>query len=247
MPWYQYLALYIASWVAEAGTGAARDLQLDPSLLLWQGNFESGGRFDAMKREGYWTAMKRDYYSYGVFQINEKWAQALYNDRALLGATNSTNTPTPPSDPAPVGAWRGPLTAKPGSLLYGLINYDHFIRYCHVFFAVSGTTDFAPKSATSIPSYVDHQDVLASHDLSTRVHNIATNLVIPPLAILCREYWAAGSMQGMLAAIKGNYGEAWLKQGVNSWSASVTQASKIAGTRIGGVSSPSPGGATVTM
>jgi hypothetical protein len=88
---------------------------------------------------------------------------------------------------------------------------------------------------------------LASHDLSTRVHNIATNLVIPPLAILCREYWAAGSMQGMLAAIKGNYGEAWLKQGVNSWSASVTQASKIAGTRIGGVSSPSPGGATVTM
>jgi hypothetical protein len=206
--WRQSIWDYIKRANAAVPSYYGKWWSADPSAVLFQAMVESGGRWGVVKEEGYWASKRRSFCSIGLFQINEQYASALYKLReGLLGADLSVEVPPPPSNwdglttyaknvaghDVHVSNWYGPLSARPGSALYGVINARQFGRFIGVYFLHSGDAVFLRNDISNL-------DAPTQTLLKTIKRNItaAANVTnIPELALLMRCYWWGGSLQSM--------------------------------------------------
>jgi len=162
---------------------------------------ESGGRWDAIKDEGYSAKLKRQFYSFGLFQMNELFGYARFTAAPnQIGPAASSrmppfpNTPTWTRDQAAV-----PLLNKPNQIWYAMVLLREFSRFKNTYFAtVSGGTIVGTTNKTNLPSEAER---LKAQQIATLVTSQSAILGIPTSAVLLKAFWLASSPQGVLTLV----------------------------------------------
>jgi len=158
---------------------------------------ESNGKYDAVAEEGFSTKLGRQYCSFGLFQINELWAQSYHaNAATLIGATCAKQLPAFPRGTS----WtkseaQAALTAWPGQIWYAMCALRGFSRLKNTFFSsmVPGQVSAAkpPQKQTTPGEYA------TASKIAPKLQAMASSLGIPPAALALKAYWLASSLGGM--------------------------------------------------
>lgn len=183
----------------------ARELA-NPQFTEWVGDSrpiialamsESGGKYSAAADEGYSTKLGRQYVSFGLFQINELWAQTYFQNAAtLIGPVSAKQIP-----PFPTGAsWtraesQAALTAWPGQIWYAMCVLRGFSKTKNTFF--SSMKPGAVVAAKPPPNRNVPGEYATAAKVAPKLQALSASLGIPPAALALKAYWLASSLGGM--------------------------------------------------
>jgi hypothetical protein len=162
---------------------------------------ESGGKWAAIKDEGYSAKLKRNYYSFGLFQNSEIWSYDRYKSApTMIGPTLAAtmrpfpNTATWSREEAAI-----PLMAVPQQLGYAMVLLRSLSKFKNTYFdGFDGVKVVPTQNATKLPSASER---LRASQIATLLTSQATLLRVPASAILTKAFWLASSPGGVLTLI----------------------------------------------
>jgi hypothetical protein len=171
---------------------------LDPLDIFALVASESGGSWTAAKDEGFSSKMGRNFWSFGLFQMNELFGQDRYRNAAALVGPNIAKVmpPFPLTQTWTKDQARIPLTTIPGQIWYGMALLRSF--------SLLKNTNFdrldATAVATTSPSKQASESIRATAaTAASRFNKTAAALGIPASAVALKSFWLASSLPGMSA------------------------------------------------
>jgi hypothetical protein len=159
---------------------------------------ESGGRWDIIRDEGYSSKLKRQFYSFGLFQMNELYGRArqVAAPQLIGPAAAGRMLPFPATATWTREQAAVPLLNKPDQLWYAMTLLREFSRFKNTYFStVSGGTIVATLDRVDLPSDAER---LKAQQIATLVTSQSALLGIPTSAVLLKSFWLASSPQGVL-------------------------------------------------
>jgi len=159
---------------------------------------ESAGNWIAVKNEGYSSKQGRDFYSFGLFQMNELFGYDRFKaGPSMIGASLAAkmvpfpSTATWTRDQAAV-----PLLHNPNQLWYAMVLLRGLSKIKNTYFdVVEGQTIQATTSTTKLPSEAER---LKASQMATLIRSQASLLGISTSGVLTKAYWLASSPQGII-------------------------------------------------
>lgn len=184
------LLVAAAGDIVSAGlTNYARDPTDIFALIL----SESGGKPTAEKKEGYSAKLARDYYSFGLFQMNELTAADLAKRVApLLGPKGKAKVSVWPSATVwPAATAKTILTNVPDGLWFGIALLRQFLTVMSQNYSSLSTTATAKAGS-----------VAASKATDKTLNALSSKWSVPASAIALKAFWLASSPAGMHSIIQ---------------------------------------------
>lgn len=191
---------------------------------------ESGGKWTAVGKEGPSSKLGRDYYSFGLFQINELFARGHYLNagRAIGPAIANVMTPFPATATWTAEQAAAVLLAIPGQLWYAMVLLRGLSQFKNTFFDQLNAQAITPTTSTSkLPSAADRATAAS---IGTALGNLVPVLKIPPESILTKAFWLASSPAGVKAMLSKPTPDARLKAYAVGWLAEIAAYPQRTGT-----------------
>lgn len=173
----------------------------DPRAIFTLVMSESGCDKNALKREGFSQKLNRDYFSFGIFQMNEIWAPGHYKIAPQRIGARLAGLMVPfPQTPTWTKAQAAlPLLAWPQQVWYGMVLLTWFSIYKNTYF--SSTAGQVAVPSTHLPNEAEHQHAV---NAAKGANAMAARLNIPVELVLIKAYWAASSPAGVEKMVLAN-------------------------------------------
>jgi hypothetical protein len=174
----------------------------DPTDILTLAMSESAGSWTAQKDEGYSTKLGRNYFSMGLFQMNELYGPARKQRASdLIGKRLAAKVPSWPA----TSAWtkrqaETALLAIPDQIWAVMVLLREFSKFKNTYFETATPTMLAGQSkSTTLPSAIEREK---ARKIARQVNDLAAILHVPTTFILLKAFWLASSPDGVLNTTK---------------------------------------------
>jgi len=189
----------LISVAQDKGNAQFQQWAQDPRVVFTLIASESGGDKNALKKEGFSKKLGRDYFSFGIFQINEIWAPGHYKIASQrIGARLAAMMPPFPQTPTWTKAQAAQaLLAWPHQVWYGMVLLTWFSIYKHTYFA-----QVVGQVATASSHLPNDKEAKFALDAAIGASAQAAKLNVPVELVLLKAYWAASSPEGVAKMVR---------------------------------------------
>jgi len=188
--WKSVVQRYLQAVATDKGSTAFQAWANDPAAIFALVYGESGGDRNAVHDEGYSSKLKRNYFAFGLFQMNEIWGAAYQASAvARIGPKLAQQMPAFPK----TTSWTkeqaaNALLAWPGQVLYAMVLLAQFANYKAAYF-----TSMKGQVATPAQHLTSSDEQKHATDAAAGINALAKSTGVPAELIALKAYWLGSS------------------------------------------------------